>query len=277
MPICDMHLHTRLSEDASQDENNTVMSCCKAAVEKNIKHIALTDHRDLSMIEGSVNADISELGRQCNDAKRRFSGKLNVMFGAEIAHMHTYPEQAKVVMEENELDFVLGSLHKLKDGRDVYYMDFSEYSDEQLLVLYSDYLDEIIEIAQNCDFDSLAHITYPLRYYRKSGREKVVDLKQFYDKYDVIFDALIERKKALEINCSTYAESLYNQPMPTYELIERYIRRGGKLFTLGSDSHEYSRVGFGIENAQKFLNLCGVQTLCAFDKREMYFIPNVTE
>ena len=65
--------------------------------------------------------------------------------------------------------------------------------------------------------------------------------------------------------------------MPEYELIDRYISLGGRLFTLGSDTHDCSDVGIGIGEAQKYLKSKNVDRLCAFRGRKMFFIPNDTE
>ncbi len=272
-----MHLHTRLSEDALQAKENNVMSCCEQAVKTGIKHIAFTEHRDLLGVKDSLNADIFESEKQCTEAKSVFDGKLNVMFGVELAHMHRCTQQAKNELEQHDFDFVIGSLHFIDGKIDPYFIDFENHTDAQLKEMYDVYVSELVEIAEKCDFDSLAHITYPLKYYRKAGKEDLVSLKGYSKQYDKILRTLIERQCALEINCSTYAQDNYNMPSPPYELVNRYIELGGKLFTIGSDSHDYRNVGFGVDKAQRFLLEQGIDKLCVFEKRNMYFIENKTE
>lgn len=277
MPIYDMHLHTRLSEDAPQDIENTVDSYCKLALKSGFSHLAFTDHKDIITEPGAVNCDLYELERQCDAAKRRYEGKLDIMFGVELAHAHTHKVPAKEILSAHKFDFVLGSLHILSDNTDFYMMDFDLYSDAALKELYSKYLGEIYETARFCDFDSLAHITYPLRYYRKAGRQNVIDLNEYLLQYNEIFDVLIERGKALEINCSTLSEADYNDTMRTSFLIEKYTERGGRLFTIGSDSHFYKDAGFGTQRAGRFLKNRGIDSLCVFKKRKMSLVPLVTE
>lgn len=278
MPVCDLHTHTRLSCDAEQRADNDVLHYCRIALEKGIRHIAFTEHRDIMTgTDGMINADLSESEKQCAEAKKIFGGELDIMFGTELAHAHTHKEQAKKILSSQNFDFVLGSLHILSDGTDFYRMDFSQYTDSDLKDLYAAYLSELRSIAEECDFDSLAHASYPLRYYRRSKRRGIIKLCDYYKAYDKIFAALIRRGKALEINCKSFYEDGYNGPVPEEELIDRYISLGGRLFTLGSDTHDCNDVGIGINQAAKLLQSRNIDRLCVFKSREMLFVPNVTE
>ena len=44
MPVCDMHVHTRLSCDADQAMENNTLTYCKTAIERGISHLAFTEH-----------------------------------------------------------------------------------------------------------------------------------------------------------------------------------------------------------------------------------------
>ena len=267
MPVCDFHIHTRISPDAPQDADNTVLSYCENAKERGIRQLAFTEHCDITTAEGSVNGDLARSKRECLDASERFSGRLGVAFGVELAHAHVFSSEAKDVIRRYKPDFVLGSLHLLRDGTDFYSMDFSSFSDERLCELYLSYLDELYEIALTCDFDSLAHCAYPIRYYRKAGRASVITEELTGAAYDRLFDVLITRGKALEINCSDAFETV-----PSPSLVRRYISRGGRLFTLGSDSHESSCVGKNTDGAQEMLRGFGIGEVCVFCGRERSFI-----
>ena len=267
MPVCDFHIHTRLSPDAPQDADNTVMSCCENALERGIRSIAFTEHCDITTAEGAVNGDLSSSKQECLDASERFSGCLGIAFGVELAHAHVFRDEAEDVIKKYNPDFVLGSLHLLRDGTDFYSMNFSRLSDERVAELYLAYLDELYEIALTCDFDSLAHCAYPIRYYRKAGRASVITEELTGTAYDRLFDVLVRRGKALEINCAGNGETV-----PSPSLVRRYISRGGRLFTLGSDSHERSCVGKNIDGAQKMLRDFGIGEVCVFSGRERSFI-----
>ena len=267
MPVCDLHLHTRLSSDADQSENNCAEEFCKAAIQKGVSHIAFTEHFDIIVSEGTVNCDIALSKKTTERAKELFGTQLDVIFGTELAHAHTYKTEAAALIHDYAPDFVLASLHNLADGTDFYCMDFSQYSDSQLVSLFDAYLEEITDTVKTCDFDSLAHSTYPLRYFRRAKKEGLIDLSKYYENYAEIFRTLISRGKCLEINCSSF-DGIFNQPMPHLELIKLYIDLGGRMFTLGSDSHIYSGVGKNIDKAQDFLKQNGIDRVFVYHGRQ---------
>ncbi len=267
MPICDLHVHTKASPDADMSIHNSIDAYCKEAINKNIKHLCFTDHFDLWDADGAQNSDPKQAKENAKEAQNLFGNDLDICFGMEIAHAHTFKDVAKDLILNYKPDFVLGSLHLLKDKTDVYDYDYDNHTDDELCVLYERYLEELYEISVSCDFDSLAHITYPLRYYQRNGRENAVPYKHVLPMYDKIFKCLIERQKALEINTCRFDKQ---NPICTFmlDLIKRYIQLGGTLFTIGSDSHTYKTLGFEIEYIQNFLKQNGIDFVCVYKNRK---------
>ena len=273
MPICDMHMHTRISSDADQSLENNVLSFCETAIKRGIKHIAFTEHYDIIPDPGAITCDALEANEAARLAKERYGDRLDIMHGIELAHIHR-PEctaEGKRVLDEVNPDFVLGSLHINDDGTDYYTMDFSQYSDEFLLSSLDDYLSQIIHFASFCDFDSLAHCTYPLRYFHMHSRLGIIDLKKYSEPYSELFRVLMKRGKSLEINSSTLRGD-YRQPLPCFDLIKLYVDLGGKKFTLGSDSHHYDLVGTKIDEVQEFIKSLGVEGVMTYHNRQESFV-----
>ena len=273
MPVCDLHIHTRLSSDANQSPENNTLTVCKIAVERGIKHIAFTEHYDIIPDPGAITCNAFEAKEAVLEAKENFGDRIDVIHGIELAHIHR-PEcraEGEKVLKDTSPDFVLGSYHIMDDGTDFYTMDFSEYSDEFLLKRLDKYLEEIYFFAKTCDFDSLAHCTYPLRYFHKADRLDIVDMKRYREPYAEVFRTLIERGKSLEINSSTL-RSDYGQPLPCFELVKLYTELGGKRFTLGSDSHSYELVGTKIDDVQRYLYECGICGVYIYHNRQESFV-----
>ncbi len=269
MPICDLHIHTRISSDADQGDDNNTLSFCKTAIERGIGHIAFTEHYDIIPDPGAITCDAILAKKAFLEAKEMYGDKLDIMHGIELAHIHRpeCAEEGKRVLEEVKPDFVLGSLHINDDGTDYYTMDFSQYSDEFLLSSLDDYLSQIIRFARECDFDSLAHCTYPLRYFHMHSRLGIVDMKKYFEPYSELFRVLMERGKSLEINSSTLRGD-YAQPLPCFELIKLYADLGGKRFTLGSDGHHYSLVGTKIDEVQEYIKSLGIEGVMTYHNRQ---------
>ena len=273
MPICDMHVHTRISSDADQAQENNVLTFCETAIKRGIKHIAFTEHCDIIPDPGAITCDVAEAKREAELAKEKYGKELDIMHGIELAHIHR-PECkafAQNVLNEVTPDFVLGSLHINDDGTDYYTMDFSQYSDEFLLSSLDDYLSQIIHFAKTCDFDSLAHCTYPLRYFHMHSRLGIVDMKKYFEPYGELFKTLMERGKSLEINSSTLRGD-YKQPLPCFDLIKLYVDLGGKRFTLGSDGHHFSLVGTKIDEVQDYIKSLGVEGIMTYHNRQESFV-----
>ena len=102
------------------------------------------------------------------------------------------------VLEMEPYDFVLGSLHCIRGNEDFYFMDFQ---DEDPYALLEEYYQELYEIARLNLFDSMAHITYPIRY--MNGKHHLgVDLSRMDDLIDLTLRTLAQNGRALEINTS---------------------------------------------------------------------------
>lgn len=63
------------------------------------------------------------------------------------------------------------------------------------------YFDELLETASFDSFCTLAHLTYPLRYIKRDTGV-IPNLSPYRDKIDLIYETLIKKDKALEINVS---------------------------------------------------------------------------
>ena len=273
MPLCDMHTHTRISSDADQSAENNTLSFCETALKRGIKHIAFTEHYDIIPDPGAITCDAKQAKEAFVLAKEMFGDRLDVMHGIELAHIHR-PEcasEGRRVLDEVKPDFVLGSLHINDDGTDYYTMDFSQYSDEFLLSSLDDYLSQVIRFAAECDFDSLAHCTYPLRYFHMHSRLGIVDMNKYFEPYSELFKVLMKRGKSLEVNSSTLRGE-YRQPLPCFDLIKLYVDLGGRKFTLGSDSHHYSLVGTKLDEVQEYLKSLGIEGVMTYHNRQESFV-----
>ena len=89
------------------------------------------------------------------------------------------------------------------------------------------------------------------------------------DKIDTVLKIVIERKKALEINTSCLG-SHYDELMPNAPILERYYALGGRLVTIGSDSHIEENFAKGLEDAAKVLKQIGFDKAYYYKKRKPY-------
>lgn len=131
--------------------------------------------------------------------------------------------------------------------------------------------DELIKLSRWAKFDTLAHMTYPLRYIvGEHGIE--VDMSKFSDKIDEILTLLVENEKALEINTSGLRQKL-GTTMPEETVVRHFKQLGGEFVTVGSDAHYAKDIGAGIDVAIEIAQRSGFDCVTLFQNRMPVQIP----
>lgn len=241
LPDSDLHIHTKFSFDSDAE----LRDVAEAAISAGLKTIALTDHCDIDGIFDGIyppyEADVIRC--EVEKLKSEYSGKLNILRGIELGQPHVLPKEAKKLLEEQEYEFVLGSLHNLRGYPDFYFLKFDRMEEQQLDYLAKRNIAELCEIAKfefcGKHIDSLAHITYMSRYLDECKVD--YDLLKHECEWRNLFKIMIENGIALELNYSGLRKG--GRMMPDERFIELYEDCGGKNFTLGSDAHVPSDIG----------------------------------
>lgn len=264
--IYDLHTHS----DNSYDGNHSCILVCEGACANGGKGIAITDHCDIDAKNYDLRAFSTNQFVEVSRAKAAFIGKLEVFHGLELGQGIYNKEKSLEILNSFNYDFILGSIHNLEDVEDFYYMDYKDITLDELYKLLDEYYETVLRLVQWNQTDSLAHLTYPLRYI--TGRAGIkIDLKRYYPIIDEIFETLIRNKKALELNVSGLYTELHDT-LPYPELVKRYRDMGGKYITVGSDSHYYDKVCIGIEKGYDILKECGFNQFTVFKNREPILI-----
>jgi len=242
--IVDCHTHSCYSFDGVP----SVLWLAQQAAEQGLGGIAVTDHCEITTDGKQKQWSYRKLAKSAQKAAKAKSKGFNILCGVELGQPEYHPQSAKKVLEGADYDIVLGSVHYLRDGRDFYYLRYTDGSCDPAEI-YDQYLDEVLLMAENSDFDSLAHLTYPLRYIY--GRDRVVlDMTRYEDKYRQILTALVKRGKALEINTSG-ARRENGFMLPDTRLVRMFRELGGRYITLGSDTHKPDNFAVGLEQGAR--------------------------
>ena len=271
MKLCDMHTHS----DNSFDAKSAVDELCQAAIKSGLYALAVTDHCEAEYINLGENCEFGSFDRQIplsvcdiNSAKEKYKDKLLVIRGLELGEPMHDPEQTAHALAYADFDFILASVHNLRGRDDFYYLDYKTVDVTELL---NEYFDELAETAAFEHFDSLAHITYPLRYIvEREGYYP--DLSPFSEKIDRIFNILIQNKKALEINVSGLFKPI-GRTLPDEPLVRRFFELGGEYVTIGTDSHSSEMVGKGIEQGIAVAKAAGFKHYAIYRNHKPILIP----
>lgn len=266
MNLPDSHTHTLFSPDSEEP----VESLCAAAAEKGISHLTITDHCECNEFEKDSYGERIGGSFAAAKAQQGAFGDLQILCGVELAQPMQNPEAARKLLSSHAFDFVLGSIHAIRGEQDFYFLDYTAMDDP--CALLDRYFEEELELVRDWgDFDSLAHLTYPLRYLM--GEYGVsVDLRRFSGIVDDIFRTLIRSGRALEVNTSGLRQKI-GKLLPDREYLQRYRELGGKLVTIGSDAHRGADVGTGLEEGAAMLRACGFSEIAVYEKRAPRLLP----
>ena len=256
MFLCDYHTHTNFSFDGAPEATHDAM--CRRALELGLSHIAFTDHCDINgEVEGIYDAyHADEAFAAMQAVKEKYRGRLQVVCGIELGNASQYPDAAAAVLAAHPYEFVIGSLHNLRDVPDFCMLKYDMMTEAHINRLFDRALDETIEMVETTPgLTAVGHITYMHRYV--TAAKKSLSFKPFYEKLEHLYRTLIARDVALELNVSTLWKGL-GIAMPTMELLKLYADCGGRLITIGSDAHAPETLGKSIRQGYTLLRTVGL-------------------
>ncbi len=257
--LCDTHSHSNHSPDSTA----TLLSMCEKAKSLNLLYYACADHCECDeyyedTFKYNINAENSYIEQM--KLKERFS---NLYCGVELGQAITCPEIEKKVLENRNYDFVIGSIHRLDGYDDFYFLDSTKHDPFMLL---DKYFDMALNTVKYTDFDTLAHLSYPLRYLKtKDGAS--LNFDSYIDKIEIIFKELIIRGKSLEINTSGLRQPI-GETLPNEKFLKLYKQLGGELITVGSDAHNPDDLAKGIDTAYEMLLRNGFKYITVYKQRK---------
>ena len=260
----DYHVHTHISPDSHAH----LSEICSKAASQEIPEIAITDHFEFyGRVEDlHRNLDWTRPKRLRGDILRlreqgQYSDSLVVRFGVEIGQPHIFPALTEQLVQKNQFDFILGSLHRLGDK------DLSEfqYSRDAIPHIAGWYLDELYQVVDSCDFDCLGHFDLVARYAARAGFH--IDLMELYPaRCEKILARLIQRGLGLELNTSGLRQPM-GRCMPGEKILQCYRELGGTWVTVGSDAHRPDDIASGFEVASSLLRSTGITRIMCFSGR----------
>lgn len=253
--IYDQHLHSNFSFDSQEKLENYL----KVAGDNNI---VTTEHNDFSSpYQGfkdillnyeKYSLKISELNKIHNNKFFR---------GIEIDFLKSREKDILDYLRDKKFDLKLLSIHQ--NGKyDYMHMKDIKIDIDDLLIEYYSLMIEGLE--SKIDAHILAHFEYGVR----NKNINVNDLERVVGKYlDKIIDLLIKKDMALELN--TKSMYLYNK-LSLYEyILEKSVKKGLKLFSLGSDGHDISKYAYKFDKAAELLLKNGIKESAVFRNNKL--------
>ena len=274
MDLFDNHNHSQFSFDGGR---TSVEASARAAIAAGLKGICFSDHCDhyVPPMKAAFEQirpeyfNVPEQQEEITRVQNMLGDGIRILKGIEIGMYEECHEQIRKVLNDNSFDQVLASVHYI-DKTDPYYGGYYEGKDWK--EAYGGYLETIYrEMTWLKDFDIMGHYDYIVRYARYP--QTSIRYRDFSDIFDEMFRYLIHEGKALEINTKSYEGHRGRIVGLDHDVLIRYREMGGEIISLGSDSHEPSRVGAGFPHHTALLKSLGFRWTAHYESRKLVQLP----
>lgn len=235
-----MHIHSKYSWDCEKDGKMEIEKIAKILSKNGIRYGAITDHVEfdrepLPWVLTKLKIRNLEIDR----VNELYQGKVTLLKAVEISEPHLYKQKVEA-LNELDLDFLMGSIHKIdKTGITNYDKIYAKYL----------YYSEMLKMVEAKQIDIVGHLDYIDKYYGSGycSNYQVCDL----------ISAIIENNLIIEINTSSKRRTNLDL-FPSIDKLSRYVILNGNNITIGTDAHQYSELLDNLEQAEsitKELNL----------------------
>lgn len=260
MITADMHTHSSFSSDSDEP----LYEMAKAALEKGLSTLCLTEHQDFDYPTGEFMLNVPEYKKELFRVKELLSDKLEILFGAELGLLDYAAPRLCEFAESADFDFIIGSSHQI-DDIDPYYPEyFDKMGDRNGILHFFESMLSALKAFQ--DYDILGHLDYIVRYSHAKSYEPL----DYREVIDEILKTVVSSGKGIEINTKGMDSLGYPNPHPF--VLKRFRELGGEIVTVGSDAHERTRVAANFDRAEQALQNAGFKYYAVFRKRKPYLI-----
>ena len=246
----DQHVHSSYSFDSNENLENYIN------VSDN-NDIITTEHLDFENpiinYKDSLIDYLKYVG-QIKNLNKKYSNKF--FLGIEIGHTPNSEKRIEDFLKDKNFNLKLLSIHQ-NGNYDYMCVNKKLIS---LEVLIQEYFEQMIQaLESSIEFNVLAHFEYGLRMIDISVTDFDNLASVFLNK---IIELIVKKEIAFEVNTKSMykykKENLYSY------MIEKYIKKGGRLFTLGSDAHNIKEYAYKFDEATKFLLSKNIKEIILF-------------
>lgn len=258
MYLTDYHTHSKYSMDSQANPDDV----CRAAFQKGLKEIAITDHFDPTAADEDCRAlyDADAAQEEILRVKSAWQGKLTVRYGLELGQAHKYQAAAQRILTR-PFDYVIGSMHNIEGDIDLALVHYNQFNYD----VFDQYYRELLALSRETYYDCLGHLDYPKRY--AAVQKFPYTERRYMDYIRQILKNVIEHGKGIEINTSGLRQQV-SQTLPSKSILKLYRDMGGEIITTGSDAHTPHAVGQNIADAQELLRTLGFRYVATFEGRQ---------
>lgn len=266
--LADYHVHTEFSDDSVY----SIETVIKDAIEMGMDEICITDHVDYGIKqdwdcgkeieyrngEPLANVDYPGYMEAIERMKSLYGDKIKIRKGLEFGiQSHTIPK-FRTLFKRYSFDFIILSIHQVED-KEFWTQDFQRGRSQQE---YNErYYKEMLEVVKAYkDYSVLGHMDLIARY----DMAGVYPYERIQPMIEEILKIVIADCKGIEVNTSSHRYGL-TDTMPSMKILKLYRELGGRIITIGSDSHKPEHLGAYIRETKEMLKKLGYKQFCTYE------------
>ena len=280
--FADYHVHTSYSDDSEYPMEEVV----KDAISFGLDEICFTDHvdygvkrdwddpRGMTYRRGGAgepermalaNVDYPRYATEIAALREKYKDQITLKMGIEFGiQTHTIPQYEKL-FSVWPFDFIILSVHQVED-KEFWTQDFQRGRTQEEYNLR--YYEEILALVQEYHhYSVLGHMDLITRY-DKAGIFPFEIIRPIIKE---ILKTIIADGKGIEVNTSCHRYGL-NDLTPSTDILRLYRDLGGRIITIGSDSHRKEHLGAYLTETISALKAIGYKEVYTF--KQMCPIPH---
>ena len=256
----DYHMHTYFSSDSQANPREHI----KQAIKMGLDEICFTDHKDFHYPFWPFDLDAERYFEELKVLQDEYQDQIRIKIGVEMGLDVEYMNEIQDFVDAHDYDYVIGSIHVIHQKEFFDPADFFKGKTKE--EAHREFFSNTLECVQKFDcFNCLGHLDYICRY--GPYDDKHVDHSLYQDIIDEILKTLIQKGKGIEVNTSGYRD-LKTCGFPHFEIVQRYYDLGGRIITVGTDSHTSDRVGEHVEDVISHYQRIGFEDVSTFTNRD---------
>jgi histidinol-phosphatase (PHP family) len=272
--LTDLHVHLRPDEDETPAEHYFTAANAdryrETAAERGIEELGVSEHvhRFVQALEVWEHPFWKRWARDDLDAYCHFvREETDLRLGIEADYVPGREDRMATLLEAREWDYVVGSVHFLRDRAVDLRGDWDIWSGASPDAVWSRYFETLGEAARTGMFDILAHPDLVKVW--GSGAPRPERDPRFH--YERAMEGIAESDVAIEVSTAGLRKPV-GEIYPDRAFLELCLE-AGRPVALSSDAHLPDQLGYEYERAVEWLGDIGVSELAVLERRERRLEP----
>ena len=234
----DNHFHSTYSHDA----RSSLAAMINRQHAMGLEVVTSTEHFDADPADGGFGFYSYEKVRDDIIALRK-EFRIKILHGIEVTFQPKYLAGVEDFLSQNSFDLIIGAVHYIEG---ILIRHWAAAAGDG----FTPYFDLMLELSLWGGMNVLGHLDY-IKKYSSLYIESV-----YFGKIESILQNIIEKDIALGVNTSGYRQ-IPGEQYPSRKILAMYKDMGGRLLSIGSDSHHLSQIGTGYGETAVLLKSLG--------------------